>query len=103
MRFITVVHGRLKAKDSNVARQQHDAVASGSDAQAKAVGQLSHRAYLNPQDPQDFLAIEFWSDPAGPQKVFGNPEAAAAIGALFEAPPTVMVFHETDWFGNDPA
>jgi len=99
MNYITVVRGKLKGASQKDAQMAHDATVEKLSAMTRPMGALHHKAHLNPQDPMEFLAIDTWSNLEGLQKFMGDPQVAAAFGALFEDMPDISVWAESDWAG----
>ncbi len=96
--WYVVVRGRLVDADIDAMQVMHDAVAMGGEADATALGDVAHVVWVGtPKDPQQFFAVDVWTDNAAIEAFYGNPEFQAAFGALFEAPPTVGVYGSTDW------
>jgi hypothetical protein len=93
MKYIVTVRGRLKAAVAKEAQAGHDATVDRLSPISRPLGAVSHRAYLNPQDPREFFAVDTWENMEGIQKFMtdaANP--AAAIAALFEGQPDVTVW-----------
>lgn len=99
MKLIVVVRGKLKAADAKAAQASHDAIVAKLRPISQPLGASGHRAYLNPQNPQEFLAVDQWDNPEGIQKFMSDPNTAADIGALFEGQPDVSVWAESGWGG----
>jgi quinol monooxygenase YgiN len=96
-RWIVIVRGKLKESDPTKARAAHDAVAAAGENDAKAAGDIAHIACFGRADPQEFLAIDIWSDPANIESLYTDPAFGAAFGALFDAQPELGVYASTDW------
>jgi quinol monooxygenase YgiN len=99
MKFIVVVRGKLKDADAKAAQAGHDAAVAKLSPIGRSLGSSGHRAYLNPQNPQEFLAVDTWDNPEGMQKFMSDPATAATIGQLFEEMPEVTVWAEAGWSG----
>lgn len=97
MNYITVVRGQLKATNQLEAQQIHDAILEQLPALGRPLGAVGHKAYLNPQNPQEFLAIDTWTNLEGMQKFMSDPNVGAAFGNLFTAMPEVTVWNESGW------
>ncbi len=97
MEYISVVRARLKGTDPRVAQNMHDATVEQLSAMTRPMGAIGHRAYLNPQKPMEFLAIDRWNNAEGLQKFLGDPKVAEAFGSLFEGQPDISVWAESDW------
>ncbi len=91
-----VVRARLRG-DQASARQLHDQVTGATREQAVAAGDLSHRTFLNPADPNDFLGIDEWRSPEAFQAFAGNPQIAEFFGQLFDGQPEVTVWLPSGW------
>jgi quinol monooxygenase YgiN len=100
MKYIVTVRGRLKPAADQAA---HDATVDRLSPISRPLGALGHQAYLNPQDPREFLAIDTWQSMEGLQQFMAHPEnPGAAIASLFENPPDITVWSESGWraFGD---
>ena len=97
MEYVTIVRAKLKGADPKAARKMHDATVEQLSAITRPMGATGHRAYLNPQNPMEFLAIDRWNNLEGLQKFMGDPKVAEAFGALFEGQPDITVWAESDW------
>lgn len=96
MNYITVVRGRLKGSPAE-AQMAHDGTVEQLSAMTRPMGAIHHKAHLNPKDPGEFLAIDTWNNIEGLQKFMGDPQVAAAFGALFEGMPDISIWAESDW------
>lgn len=96
MNYITVVRGKLKG-DPKDAQKKHDATVEQLSAMTRPMGAVGHRPHLNPQNPNEFLAIDTWNNIEGLQKFMNDPQVVAAFGELFEGMPDVSVWAESDW------
>lgn len=98
MKTIVTVRGRLKEANADVARKGHDATVDRLTPISRPLGAIGHQAFLNPQDPREFLAVDTWKSMEGLQQFMGHPEnPAAAIAALFEGQPEITVWSEAGW------
>ena len=97
MKFITVVRGKLKDTDTKAAQAGHDATVAKLSAISKPMGAVGHRAYLNPQNLQEFLAVDTWDNVEGLQKFMADPNVGAEFGKLFDGMPDVTVWAESGW------
>jgi quinol monooxygenase YgiN len=96
--FAVVVRGRL-ADTPDLIRPEHDAVAEGGEAAAKALGDVAHVVYLGRTDEREALIVDVWTSSEAIEGFYGDPGFQAAVGALFEAPPTVGVYGSSDFHG----
>jgi len=99
MNYITVVRGKLKDSDGKAAQAKHDATVEKLSAATRPMGAVSHKAHLNPKNPQEFLAIDTWNNLEGLQKFMSDPAVAAEFGKLFDGMPDVTVWVESGWAG----
>ena len=53
--------------------------------------------FLKLDDSQEFLAIDQWDNPDGPVQLYTDPDFGAAFAQLFESPPSLTIYAETDW------
>lgn len=96
--FAMLVRGRLADPDLEVMQAMHDAIAMGGEADAAALGDVAHVVWVgSPEDPQEFFAVDVWTDDTAIEAFYGDPMFQKAFGALFEAPPTVGIYASTDW------
>ena len=96
--WYVVVRGHLAEEDLDAAQAAHDAIAAAGEADAMALGDVAHVVWVGtPEDPQEFFAVDVWTDDAMIEAFYGNPKFAKAFGTLFDAPPTVAVYGSTDW------
>jgi hypothetical protein len=97
MEYVTIVSAKLKGADARAAQQMHDATVEQLSALTRPMGATGHRAYLNPQKPMEFLAIDRWNNLDGLQNFMGDARVAEAFGALFEGQPDITVWAESHW------
>lgn len=96
--WYVVVRGRLADTDLDAAQASHDALAAGGQDDAIALGDVAHVVWVGtPEDPQEFFAVDVWTDDSMIEAFYGNPDFGEAFGALFEAPPSIGVYASTDW------
>jgi len=102
--YITVLRAQLKKADSLEENQAaHDAINVPLQAYGKSVGAIGHRAYLNAENPKEFLAIDTWTNLEGPQQLFGDPKLGVEFERLFEEIPQVSYWRASGWdsFSDD--
>lgn len=99
MKLVVVVRGKLKSTDEKESMSTHNATIQMVGPMGRSMGNVSHRAYLNPQNHREFLAIDVWDNADGPQKLLQDPALGAEFAKLFEGQPDVTVWAETDWEG----
>ncbi|MBI3241890.1 MAG: hypothetical protein HYZ49_06295 [Chloroflexi bacterium] len=97
MKFIVVVRGKLKDTDPKKAQAGHDAAVAKLSVIGRPLGDVGHQPYLNPQNPQEFLAVDTWDNIEGMQKFMNDPNVAAEFGKLFEGMPDISVWAESGW------
>ncbi len=97
MEYISVLRARLTGTDPKAAQKVHDATVGQLSSMTRPMGAVGHRAYLNPEKPMDFLAVDRWNNIEGLKKFLGDPKVAEAFGALFEGQPDISVWAESDW------
>jgi quinol monooxygenase YgiN len=98
MMYVVVVRGKLKGSEAE-AQQVHDATISMISAQNRELGSTGHQAYLNTQDPKEFLALDFWDNIEAIQKLYSDPALAEEFGKLFDGEPDVTIWAESGWAG----
>lgn len=96
MQFVVTVRGRLKAAFGQ-AREVHDATVAKISPQSREMGSVGHLAYLNPENQQDFLAIDFWDNLEAIQQLYSDPALAEEFGKLFDGEPEVVVWASSGW------
>ncbi|HEU0030026.1 MAG TPA: hypothetical protein VFQ53_05295 [Kofleriaceae bacterium] len=91
--YAAVVRGTLANPDLAAARTQHDAIARAGQASAMAHGDIAHDALLGTDlldsTPNEFLAIDRWTDADEMRRFYASP---GALAELFVAPPTIELF-----------
>ena len=97
MRYIVVVRGKLKGSAAE-AGKAHDEIVSKVSPMGKSMGNTSHQAYLNVQDGDDFLAVDFWDNMEGIQKLYSDPNLATEFGKMFAGQPEVTIWGDSGWF-----
>lgn len=96
MRYIVVVRGKLKGS-AEQAGKAHDEIVSKVSPMGKSMGNTSHQAYLNVQDGSEFLAIDFWDNMEGIQKLYSDPNLAAEFARMFDGQPEVTIWADSGW------
>ena len=96
MKYIVVVRGRLKGSKAD-AQKVHDATVGQISPQSRQMGSTGHTAYLNTQDPKDFLAVDSWDNIEAIQKLYSDPALAAEFGKLFDGQPEVTIWGDSGW------
>ncbi len=91
MRYIVTVRGNLKG-GSEQAHQVHDAIVAKSSPMGRQMGNTSHQTYLNAQNNNEFLAVDFWDNMEGIQKLYSDPALAAEFAKLFEGQPQLTIW-----------
>ncbi len=97
MSYIVTVHGMLKGKNEKASKELHDATAAQAKILGKSLGNVSHHAYLNPENPKEFFDVDQWDDNLEGLKKFSDPGMAKVMGELFEAPPEIHIYADKDW------
>ncbi len=96
--WFVVVRGRLADADIDAMQAVHDAIAMGGEEAATGLGDVAHVVWVGtPEDPQEFFAVDVWTDDSAIEMFYGDPMFQEAFGMLFEGPPTVGVYGSTDW------
>ena len=91
-----VIRARLRG-DQAQAQQLHDQVTGATREMAVAAGDISHRVFLNPDDPKDFLGIDEWQSAEAVGAFAGSPQITEFFGQLFEGQPEVTVWAPSGW------
>jgi quinol monooxygenase YgiN len=90
------IRGRLKG-GPDAARQLHDQVTGATREMAVAAGDISHRVFLNPADPNDFLGIDEWQSAEAMAPFASSPQIQEFFGNLFEGQPEVVTWVPSGW------
>ena len=96
MRYIVTVRAMLKGDEAQ-AQKVHDETVAKVSPLGKSMGSTSHQAYVNTQNRKEFLAIDFWDNLEGIQKLYSDPNLATEFGKLFEGQPEVTVWVDSGW------
>jgi quinol monooxygenase YgiN len=96
MQYITIVRGRLKDADQSSARDAHNAIVDELRPRSEPLSAVGHQAYVDPQDPGGFVAIDRWSDIEGLQQFLGSPDVQQRLGSMFDGQPEVSVLAERE-------
>ena len=97
MQYIVTVRGMLKFADEKQSQAVHDGTVGQLGPVGKSMGNVGHRAYLNPKNRREFVAIDTWDNMDGIQKLFNDPNLATEFGKLFEGTPEVTVWEDAGW------
>ena len=95
--WFVVARGHLASSDPATNQAVHDLVAATGEPQVTAVGDVAHVVFTGLDDPQEFLAIDIWSDDTYIEAVYTDPAFVKGFSLLFDQPATVQVYHSTDW------
>jgi quinol monooxygenase YgiN len=96
MQYITIVRGRLKGEDANASRDLHNSIVDELRPRSEPLGAAGHQAYVEPQDPGSFVAVDRWSNIEGLQQFLGDPDTQARLGSMFDGRPEVTVLAERE-------
>ena len=96
MKYIVVVRGKLKGSAVD-AGKAHDEIVSKVSPLGKSLGNSSHQAYLNVQNGEEFLAVDFWDNMEGIQKLYNDPNLAAEFAKMFAGEPEVTIWSDSGW------
>jgi heme-degrading monooxygenase HmoA len=96
MSYIVTVRGMLKGTPEQ-AKEMHNAIVGQSSAISKAMGNVGHHPHLNVQNGNEFFSIDEWDNLENIQKLYSDPNLAAAFGQLFEGMPDIAVWTESGW------
>jgi quinol monooxygenase YgiN len=95
MAVTVMVHAKLR--DPASAQALHDQVTGATKDAARAAGDLSHRTYLDPNDPTRFVGIDVWQSGEAFQAFASDPRIAEFFGGLFDGQPEVTVWVDSGW------
>jgi quinol monooxygenase YgiN len=100
--YAALVRGTLFTTDLDEAKTTHDALASGGEASAKAVGDIAHDVLLGTSllggTENSFLAMDRWTNAQGMDTFYADPAFQQGFGPLFAEPPTFEQFiHQPGW------
>jgi quinol monooxygenase YgiN len=90
------VRARLRG-DRATAAALHDSVTGATREMAVAAGDISHRVFLNPADPLDFLGIDEWKSAEAVGAFASSPQISEFFAQLFDGPPEVTVWVSSGW------
>ncbi len=90
------IRARLRG-DPATAHALHDRVTGATRDRAVAAGDISHRVFLNPADPLDFLGIDEWKSGDAVAAFAGSPQISEFFAQLFDGPPEVTVWVPSTW------
>jgi quinol monooxygenase YgiN len=99
---MVLVRGQLAAADMAAARAAHDAIAEQGESAARDAGDIAHQVMLGTDlldsTPDEFLAIDRWTDLEAMTAFYADPELQEAFGSLFAAAPSLEFFvRAPDW------
>lgn len=97
MAVTVLIRARLKGNDQQTSKKLHDEVTAATKAGALAAGDISHKVWLNPQDPKAFLGIDVWQSAEAVQKFSSDPKIRDFFANLFEGQPEVTVWVDSGW------
>lgn len=96
MAVLVTIRGRLRDEPEAI-KKIHDEVTAATKDMAQQAGDISHRVYLNPQDPRDFLGIDEWKTAEAVQGFSANPQIQKFFGQMFGSPPEVTIWEDHGW------
>jgi quinol monooxygenase YgiN len=96
--WFVVVEARLADRDVEEIRAEHDALVDATRADVEALGDVGHIVHLGRDDQRAFVAVDVWVEVDGIESVYTDPALAAALGPLFDGPPTITVHESSDWY-----
>src|SRR5262245_25844584 len=91
-----MIRARLKG-DAASAQQLHDQVTGATREMALAAGDISHRVFLNPADPLDFLGIDEWQSAEAVGSFASSAQIQEFFGQLFDGQPEVTMWVPSGW------
>jgi hypothetical protein len=102
--YAALVRGPLFTADLDEAQAYHDALASGAQAQAEALGDFGHDVVLGTTllgtTENEFVAVDRWTTLEGAMTLYGDPMFQRAFGPLFAEPVVPELFERNpDWHG----
>ena len=96
MAVTITIRARLNGDQASM-KKVHDDVTRATKEMALQAGDISHKVYLNPMDPRDFLGIDIWHTPEQAQAFAGDPRIQEFFGKLFEGTPEVTLWVDSGW------
>ncbi len=96
MKYIVIVRGNLKGSQEE-AHKAHDAIVSKISAVGRQMGNTSHQPYLNVQNNNEFVSVDFWDSLEAIQKLYSDPNLAAEFATMFEGQPQVTIWGDFGW------
>ena len=94
-RWFVLVQGEIA--DPDAAQELHDAGAAMAEETASSLGDRAHLPFTGRDDDHLFLALDIWDRPDNIAAFYGDPAFQESAAPLLVAPPTVTVFHSTNW------
>jgi hypothetical protein len=94
--WFVVIRGALK--DPKTSQATHDAAAKAGKSTANQLGDVAHTAYLGTSDATQTLIVDVWIKSDHIEEFYTDPSLQKAFAGLFAAPPTLGVYHSTDWY-----
>ena len=92
--------GDAGSVDLSQAKATHDQIAKSGETAAKAAGDIAHAVLLGTDlldsTPNEFLAIDRWTDATAMKSFYANPQIQQAFGSLFASPPTIDFYESAD-------
>lgn len=97
-RIIAMVRGTVSSREAAMAL--HNQIVGSQINAAHAAGDISHEAYFMftpPDAPEsmDFLAVDVWTDAAGMNAYYSNPDFQSGVMQLFTAAPDISLWNQT--------
>ena len=96
MAVTITVRARLRGDQASM-QQLHDQVTGATKEMAQQAGDISHKVFLNPADPRDFLGIDVWQTAEQAQAFSGDPRIQEFFGQLFEGAPEITAWVDSGW------
>jgi len=97
---VVTVRGILKAANQDEAQRGHDETVARLSKIGQSLGSTGHQAFLNPENPREFLAMDTWTNMEGLQQFMSDPaNPGAAIADLFEGEPDINIWVDSGWSG----
>ncbi len=96
MKYVVVVRGKLKGSVTEAGAAHNDIVSKVSPL-GKSMGNTSHQPYLNIENGDEFLSLDFWDNIEGIQKLYSDPNLASEFARMFDGQPEVTIWSDSGW------
>jgi quinol monooxygenase YgiN len=93
---VALIRGTL-ASNPQAAMGVHNQGAQQAQSSAQQAGDVAHIVLQDTSNPQAFLVIDEWTDPAAARAVYGSSSFQEGFASLLSGPPSITIFEGTSW------